>query len=361
MRGFYLIGGVLTLGLIVWILSPFAAVLTWAAILATAAHPIHTWLLRLVGGRETLAAALSTLAVVLVILGPALGLVFQITNEAIGMYQDVEPRLRASLAEGPAPLLLRMKALPLAGPLVERLDRQFKLSALNLRSHAMDLMRRTASGLAAFTGGLLRNVLGFLLDAVVLLLALTVLFRDGPHWVQASRHWLPMLDEDRLSIVRDLRQATRAILYGMFLTALVQGALAGIGYQIAGLPSPLLLASATAVAALVPIGGTVLVWLPASLVLFAQGRTAWGIFLLLWGALVVMTIDNFLKPIFIGGGTRLPLLWVFLGILGGITAFGFLGLFLGPLALVFGRAFLQLARRELLPLLAAAEGSPPRQ
>lgn len=284
---------------------------------------------------------------VVVILGPALALMFQVTQEAITLYQYLEPRIRASLAEGTAPLLARLQSLPLVGPLIDRLDRVFDLGTLELRSHLMELVRRTAAGLAAFTGGLLRNVLAFLLDAVVLLLALTVLFRDGARWVQASRDWLPMREEDREGIARELRQATRAILYGMFLTALVQGALAGVGYAVAGLTAPLLLASATALAALIPVGGTVLVWLPASIYLLFQGQVGWGVFLLLWGALVVMTVDNFLKPIFIGGGTRLPLLWVFLGILGGIAAFGFIGLFAGPLILVFARAFLQLSRREL--------------
>lgn len=355
---FYAVGGLATLGLVVWILSPFAQVLAWAAILATAAYPVHARLLRLVGGRETLAAALSTLLVVLVILGPALGLVFRITQEAIGLYQDLEPRIRASLDEGAAPLLARLRALPIAGPLVEKLDRILQLSTLDLRAHLVEGVRRTAAGLAAFSGGLLRNVLGFLLDTVVLILAMTVLFRDGTRWVGASRDWLPMREDDREGIARELRQATRAVLYGMFLTALVQGALAGIGYRVVSLPSPLLLASATALAALLPIGGTTLVWVPASVALFVQGRVGAGIFLLLWGALVVMTVDNFLKPIFIGGGTRLPLLWVFLGILGGIAAFGFLGLFLGPLVLVFARAFLQLARRELQARAAGASRAP---
>ncbi len=344
---FYAVGGIASLGLVVWILSPFAQVLAWAVILSTAAYPVHARLLRLVGGREGLAATLSTLLVVLVILGPAMGLVFQISQEAISLYQSLEPRVRASLDEGTAPLLARLRALPVLGFLIERLEAVVPLHALDLRAYLADAARRAAAGLAGFTGGLVRNVLAFVLDAVVLILAIAVLFRDGARWVAASRGWVPMREEDREGIATELRQATRAILYGMFLTALVQGALAGIGYWIVGLPSALLLACATALTALIPIGGTTLIWVPAALALFFQGRPGAGIFMVLWGALVVMTIDNFLKPIFIGGSTRLPLLWVFLGILGGIAAFGFIGLFLGPLALVFARAFLQLARREL--------------
>jgi len=355
---FYALGGGAALGLVLWILSPFAEVLAWATILATAAYPAHQRILRVMPEREGVAAVLSTALVAVVILGPALGLVFKITQEAIALYNDLGPRLRVSLEGGMAPLIARLEGAPLLGPLVRRLDGLFNLSAIDPRVHLADLARNTAAGLAAFTGGLLRNVLAFILNAAVLLMATAVLFRDGAHWVHASRDWLPMHEEDRQGIADELRRATRAILYGMFLTALVQGALAGIGYTLAGAPSPLLLASATALAALIPIGGTLLVWLPVAVALFAQGRTGWAIFLVLWGALVVMTVDNFLKPIFIGSGTRLPVLWVFLGILGGVSAFGFIGLFAGPIVLVFARAFLRLARRELQAFQAGRSRSP---
>lgn len=356
-RAFYIVGGGLTLALVVWILSPFAQVLAWAAILATIAYPAHARIRRWLGGRETLAATLSTLLVVLVILGPALEISFQVTREAIGLYQNVVPTISATLAEEPARLIQRLESLPGVGPLVRRLDQVFDMRSFDLREHLMDAARGAASGLAAFTGGLVRNLFTFLMDALVLVLTLGVLFRDGARWVAGSRYWLPMGEEDREGIVRDLRRATRAILYGMFLTALVQGVLAGIGYLIAGLQSVLLLATATTVAALVPVVGTTLVWVPAVAVLFFQGHVWRALFLLLWGVLVVTMADNFLKPLFIGGGTRLPLLWIFLGILGGIAAFGFIGLFAGPLVLVFARAFLLLARRELAGSAAPAGAS----
>jgi predicted PurR-regulated permease PerM len=347
MRAFFLIGGLAIVAVLVWLFSPFAQLLIWAAILATAFYPAHQRVRRLVGGRQGLAAVLTTLLVILVALGPALALVFRLTREAIHLYDVAEPRVRASIAGGVEPLLDRLQALPLVGRIVDQADRLFDLRSIDLRAGVLDLVQKTSAGLASFTGGLVRNIVAFLFRGAILALAVGVMLRDGARWVEAGGEWLPIPAADREAITTDMRQATRAILYGMFLTATVQGALAGVGYAIAGLPSPILLASFTAVAALIPVGGTILVWLPAAIVLLAQGQVGWGVFLLIWGAGVVMTIDNFLRPIFIGGGTNLPLFWIFLAIFGGIGAFGFLGVILGPLILVFARAFLRLARREL--------------
>ena len=123
---------------------------------------------------------------------------------------------------------------------------------------------------------------------------------------------------------------TRAVVYGILGTALAQGVLMAIGLYIAGIKAAPLLGLVTFFLSPVPIGPP-LVWIPAGLwLIFAQGETAWGIFLLVWGALVVSSVDNVLKPMIISRGSDLPFILVMLGVFGGVVAFGFIGVFLGP-------------------------------
>jgi predicted PurR-regulated permease PerM len=130
-----------------------------------------------------------------------------------------------------------------------------------------------------------------------------------------------------------LIDVTRAVFMGIGLTALVQGVLLGIGFAIAGLPSPLVFGVLGALFALVPVVGTALVWLPATLWLLIQGEPGYALFMTAWGVLAVGSVDNFLRPILISGRAEVPTLAVFIGVMGGLSAFGFVGLFLGPIVL----------------------------
>jgi predicted PurR-regulated permease PerM len=125
----------------------------------------------------------------------------------------------------------------------------------------------------------------------------------------------------------------RAVVYGILMTALAQGVLAGVGFWFTGVEAPVLLGIATCFASLIPFGPP-FVWLPAAVWLLARGDTARGLVLLAWGALVVSTIDNVLRPYFISQATKLPILMIFFGVLGGVSAFGLIGLFVGPIILV---------------------------
>jgi predicted PurR-regulated permease PerM len=136
-----------------------------------------------------------------------------------------------------------------------------------------------------------------------------------------------------------------SIFRGSLLCALIQGATGSIGWAVAGLPSPFLAGAAMAVLSLLPVGGTALVWGPGVIALWLQGRPGMAVFLAIWGLVVVSTLaDNVLKPILIGGTTELSTLVVFLGVFGGLGAFGVLGLFIGPMVLAFGLTLLSILR-----------------
>jgi predicted PurR-regulated permease PerM len=143
-----------------------------------------------------------------------------------------------------------------------------------------------------------------------------------------------------------LGAVTRAVVLGTLLTALLQGTLVGIGFAIVDLPSPVVFGVVAAIVALLPIGGTALVWVPATIVLAVQGRYGSALFMLLWGALLVGLVDNFLKPLLISGRAEVPTLAAFLGVLGGLAAFGPIGMFLGPVILALAIALVRWAEEN---------------
>src|SRR5262249_23041023 len=132
----------------------------------------------------------------------------------------------------------------------------------------------------------------------------------------------------------------RGVVYGILGTAIAQGVLAAVGFWIAGVPAAPLLGLATFFLSPVPVGPP-LVWVPVAFWLFAQDHTAWGVFMLIWGTAVVSSVDNVIKPVIISYGSNLPFILVLLGVLGGVIAFGFIGVFLGPTLLAIGFALIQ--------------------
>jgi predicted PurR-regulated permease PerM len=144
---------------------------------------------------------------------------------------------------------------------------------------------------------------------------------------------LPIEGQRRMLLQRHLADMTRAVFLGLGLTAVAQGVLLGVGFWIAGLPSPLVFGVLGVILALVPMVGPALLWIPGAIWLAARGETGYAIFLALWGSIVVGLIDNLLRPLLISGRAEVPTLAVFVGVIGGLAAFGFIGLFLGPIVL----------------------------
>jgi predicted PurR-regulated permease PerM len=144
---------------------------------------------------------------------------------------------------------------------------------------------------------------------------------------------LPIEPQLRGKLRRHLVDVTRAVFMGIGLTAVAQGVLLGIGFALAGLPSPLVFGVLAMLFALVPFVGPAILWIPAALWLLSQGQPYWAIFLTVWGVVLVGSVDNFLRPLLISGRAEVPTLAVFIGVMGGLSAFGFLGLFLGPIVL----------------------------
>lgn len=339
----------LLLGLAYLVLRPFLASVAWATILGFTSWPLYERLRARMPGYPNLGALLMTLALALAFMLPLLWLGVLLRNELTGALTALGSRL----AGGPLHLPATLAHLPLVGSALQDLVRQATSEQLTARLQASAWSQQAAEQAVALLGGAGRNAAKF----GFALLTLFFVYRDGERGLDQARVVFRRLLGERVEgYLQAAGGMTRAVLWGLLITALAQGLFAGLGYWWAGLPAPVLLAAVTALFALAPFG-TPLVWIPAALWLFAQGHPGAGTGLLLWGLLVVSWVDNLVRPLVISGSTRAPFVLVVFGVLGGLAAFGLVGLFLGPVIL----AVLLAVWREWLEdsrLDGAAGGAP---
>jgi predicted PurR-regulated permease PerM len=178
-----------------------------------------------------------------------------------------------------------------------------------------------------------------------MLFLLFFFLRDGDAMLARARRLIPIDDERKERLFTQLSGVTRAIVIGTSVTALMAGVLIGIGFSIAQLPSPVVFGVLAALLSMLPVGGAALVWGPAVIWLFIDGRWGYGIFMLAWGILLA-GIDNVLRPILISGRARISTLAVFIGVLGGISAFGAIGIIAGPVVLSLALALIEFAEES---------------
>jgi predicted PurR-regulated permease PerM len=310
------------------VLQPFLTALLWAIILAVTLWPLQASLA--VRMRPSLAALATVVMLTVVLLAPF----YIVFSEIADNSQRVGAWLKEALASGPPEPPAWVAGLPLVG---ERLANYWSTFAHDTAKLVAELRRFVEPAQRALvTGG--AAVLGGLLQLSLSILIAFFLLRDGEGLGRRVR-----IAGERLAAERGIRLATsaaatvRGVVIGILGTALAQGVLAGLGFWMAGVAAAPLLGFATFLLSPVPIGPP-LVWLPVALALLQQGRVGWGIFIIAWGALVVSSIDNVIKPLIISRGSDLPFILVFLGVLGGVVAFGFIGVFLGPVLLALGYA-----------------------
>jgi predicted PurR-regulated permease PerM len=308
-----------SLVVVYFILKPFLAPLILAAVFAYLFQPVQRRMARLFGGRGSLAALATTLAAIVLLLLPLGLLGAQIFKEATQLY--------ASLA-GPG-----------TGGLVDLLERAAGAVQARLPIHietdlSVSRYAQQALGvLVSHLGPIFSSLAGILLSTFVFITSFYFLLKDGGRLKAYLVETSPLADRDDEMIASRLESAVSASVKGSLTIGLVQGILTGIGFAIFGIPNAALWGSVAAVAALVPAVGTSLVIAPAILFLFLTGSTLGAAGLLAWGVTTVGLVDNLLGPRLIGRGMQLHPLVVFLAVLGGLSFFGPLGFFLGPLAL----------------------------
>ena len=321
--------GLMLAGLLVasyLVLEHFLVPLAWAGILVYVTWPIHARLRHALGGREGWAALLMTLLLTAALILPLLWLIATLRAELAGAYTAVTAWLAA---DGPHRLPAPVLAVPWFGDWLQALLDRYAAEPLALRQQ-LETWAQQGSGTAIdVVGGVGRNAAKF---GLALLIAF-FLYRDGHSLVAQLRLVLYRFLGERVhAYFGAVGATTRAVVYGLVLTALAQGALAGLGYWAAGLDAPVLLAAVTVLVALIPFG-TPFVWGTLGVWLLVKGETAAGLGLLAWGTFVVSWVDNLIRPLVISKATEIPFLIVMFGVLGGLAAFGMIGLFVGPVIL----------------------------
>ncbi|HEY0845581.1 MAG TPA: AI-2E family transporter [Noviherbaspirillum sp.] len=315
-----LLGGLFVLSYMTlrWFIVP----VVWALILAYVTWPMYARLRHALRGAAMTSALLMTLLLTAAFVLPLLWLIGLLQSEFILAYQAVSTYLN----EGSHRLPHFVLDIPWIGERLQQMIDQIVVDPTVLRTEALRLAQNWFGEVANLVGGVGRNA------AKMGMAVLTVLFvyRDGDKILSQVRRVMQRFVGERAHGYLDaIGATTKAVLYGLVLTALAQGTLAGLGYWAAGLDAPVLLGAFTALIALIPFG-TPFVWGSLGVWLLVSGHTLEGIGLLLWGALVVSWVDNLIRPLVISSASQIPFLLVMFGVLGGLAAFGLVGMFVGP-------------------------------
>jgi len=322
--------------------------------------PMQRHLSRRLGGRKSLSASLLVLLATVVILVPVLSYGTLLVQQATGLVEWLGPRLEPSALER----LWRETSA--------RYPRLMSWVHQTTGENAMSLAGGMVSKLAGQTNRIVQAALAGLavaaLDAVIFLMMLFFLLRDGEQLKDVLTGVSPLTSLQEKELVDHLFRTVKGVVQSMVIVPLAQGVVAILGFWMFGLPSPLLWGVAVTFAALIPLVGTPLVWVPAGLYFFLTGSTLKGVGMLLYGTVIISGIDNVVKPMILKGAAQIHMMLGFLSILGGVYAFGPKGLIVGPVVLSLVLSAYKIYRYDVLrwrsveiPLQAAPRAAPPPQ
>ena len=331
---FLLFTGVL-LVLIAKLLAPFIMPLLWAAVLTIVVYPLYRWQVHRMAVPPTLAATIATVLLALAFIGPTTVLLVVLAQESREAYEGVRQTMQGGGGEAIVDRAVRGASSFLPGFLDEAAVRAVE-----------DWLREAwASAVSSFSVTLIRGLNRVLADASALfikgfvsLVAVFYFLREGEEWLKKLRRTVPLSPEVWDLVVVRFEETLRGVMHGMLLSAVILASLLAIGYKVAGVPVPAVLGMFTFFVAPIPFVGVLVVWVPAVLWLYVSGATMAALGLFIYGSIVIFLVDNILRPTIMGSIARLPVLFMLLSILGGLVAYGPLGLFLGPVLLAIGMA-----------------------
>lgn len=326
------------------VLRPFLSAILWAVILTFSTWPLYRRIESAVAGRKGLAGGLMVLGVTAVLIVPLALLGTSLAEDVTALVEMA----RQLLSEGPPAPPEWVPELPVVGTWAHARWQEMAGSGTKLTEALMKVLMPLREWALRGAANLGESLLYLSLSVFIAFF----LYRDGAALSAKLEPLFTRIGGQRApALVHVAGNTINGVVYGIIGTALIQGVLVGVGLWIAGVPRVLLLGVLACILSLIPIGPA-LIWVPSAIWLFQKGATGWAAFLVLWGFLVVGLVDNFLKPYFIGKGSHLPFVLVFLGTLGGVMAFGFLGIFLGPTLLAIAYAsFQEWSSRESPPIM----------
>lgn len=320
--------------LILWVLLPVGIGVLIGALLAFTLHHPYKPLVRRTG-RPVLVAVGATTAATAAVAGTLGAFIYVLILQGITVLGTV-PKLLAPGGGGAAFVQKALAPVALVGLRPEQVVNQ---------------IREALGGIATTLAGWAAQALGFAVDGMlaIFFMAMTMYYvlRNWTSLARRAQRMVPINPHHTRRLLRELRRLGRTVVIGNFGTAVIQGVVAGIGYVIAHLPQPVFFGGMTAIASLVPVFGTMLVWVPAGLVLAFTGHVGGGIFLLTWGSLAVVGVcDYVVRPKLVGRGEAMSTWLTFVSLFGGLKLFGFVGFLLGPLLAGVSVSILRLYERS---------------
>ena len=322
------------------IFKPFAISMAWAAFLAFLLFPLNLRLRRRLRS-PSLAAGLLTVLAPITILLPLGALSVDFVAQISALLKNVQ----RSAAQMDIKTFSDLQQFPIIARANAWMQAHAGISAEQMQAWLVSGTREIMQRAASMSGWVFLGALGSLLAFAIMLFLLFFFLRDGDGMISRGRRLIPLDEERKERLFSQLGDVTRAIVIGTTITALLQGVLIGIGFTIANLPSPVVFEVLAALLSLLPVGGAAFVWIPAALWLFFDRHWGYGIFMVVWG-LLLGGLDNVLRPILISGRARISALAVFVGVLGGIPAFGAIGIILGPVVLSLVLALIEFAEES---------------
>lgn len=322
---------------LVLIFVPFMGPTAWAAFLAFLLYPLNLRLRRRSLGKGAAAGVLTFLAPIVILL-PLSALSIAFLQQISMLMQKVQK----SAAELDIKSLSDLQQFPWIARINVWLEAHAGFSAEQIQSWLVSATREMLQRAASLGGGVFLGALGSLLGFAIMLFLLFFFLRDGDGMLTRAHRLIPLDDLHKERLFRQLSGVTRAIVVGTSITASMAGVLIGIGFKIASLPSPVVFGVLAALLSMLPVGGAAFVWGPAAIWLFMDGRWGYGIFMVAWG-LLLTGLDNIVRPMLISGRAKISTLAVFIGVLGGIPAFGSIGVIAGPVVLSLALALVEFA------------------
>ena len=341
---------------------PFLKPLLLGALLAGLFHRLYRWITRLLGGRQSLGAAVTLLVLLVLGLGPISAFFGIVVQQALTVSDQAIPWLSQHLGAASTFnvhewLVQRFPTLAEYMPSQEQLLQQVGTAAKTAGAFLVNF----ASRMTAMTAT-------FLLNLFVMLYAMFFFFKDGHKILERMFYYLPLSDEDETRMLAQFTSITRATVKGTLVIGIIQGALGGVAFWVAGIDGAALWGTIMTILSIIPGIGAPLVWVPAVIILFVTGQYLTATLLLVWCGAVVGTIDNFLRPLLVGRDAKMPDLLILIGTLGGLFLFGPIGFIVGPIICglfltvwdIYGATF-----KEVLPPVESFrpfdKGTAPRE
>lgn len=328
----------LVTGAFVWLIRGFLQPIFWAVALGIVFFPFHEKLLARLKNRRNLAASVSVIAVMLIVVLPLAGVVTAVTAQAAGLYNR--------LTTGEIQISRAIDWVEQHLPQLDDLLDSIGVDPERLQTQASDLAVSISQFMATQALAIGQNTLRVTVFFFLMVYLLYFFLRDGKEMLEGLIHALPFGDERERHLFDRFAEVSRATIKGTLVVGVVQGAIGAIAFAMLGIGAPVFWGVVMALLSIIPAVGPALVWLPAAVILIATGQVLAGIALIVVGSVVIGLADNVLRPILVGRDTRMPDYLILLSTLGGLTAFGLAGIVIGPIVAAFFLSVWRMAEEE---------------